>query len=160
MRQLTPQQPLPDIRMTAQEWKPEPEVGIKHHDLHARAWECENGRPILDAEIDNATPPISPQNVVQTDLSAKETWNSPRTARDRFREVYPQVEELCDVTDTYPYLESHAETNLEHSEKVRQTPAVRKAIYNITRNLIAMMTTDISYCAAIVCSTERIRRGS
>ena len=43
---------------------------------------------------------------------------------------------------------------------VNPTPAVRKTIYIITRSLIAMTITDINSCAALVCSTERIRRRS
>ena len=41
MRQLTTRQPPPDIRITPQERKPDPEVSLKRDDLYARAWECE-----------------------------------------------------------------------------------------------------------------------
>ena len=40
-RQFTTHQPPADIRITPQEWKPDQEVGLKHDDLYARAWECE-----------------------------------------------------------------------------------------------------------------------
>ena len=45
MRQFTPRHPLPDIRITPQEWKPDPEVSLKHDDLYAGAWECEYEKP-------------------------------------------------------------------------------------------------------------------
>ena len=41
MRQFAPRQPLNDMRIRPQDWKPDPEVSLKHDDLDARAWECE-----------------------------------------------------------------------------------------------------------------------
>ena len=64
LRHLTPQKPLPDIRITPQEWKPDPEVSLKHDDLYARAWECQYERPTFDAENDSVMPPSSPEIVV------------------------------------------------------------------------------------------------
>ena len=60
MRQFTPRQPIPDIRITPQDWTTDPEVSLKYDDLYARAWECEYEKPNFDAESANATPPISP----------------------------------------------------------------------------------------------------
>ena len=37
MRPFTPGQPPADIRITPQDWKPDPEVSLKHDDLYARA---------------------------------------------------------------------------------------------------------------------------
>ena len=34
-------QPMPDVKTTSQEGKPDPEVIIKHDNLYARAWECD-----------------------------------------------------------------------------------------------------------------------
>ena len=45
---FTPRQPIPDVQTTSQEWKPDPEVIIKHDDLYARAWESEYITPIFD----------------------------------------------------------------------------------------------------------------
>ena len=73
MRQFTPRQPPPDIRIMSKEWKPDPEVSLKHDDLFARAWECEYEKPIFDAENKNATPPNSSEIPVQWDLSTEET---------------------------------------------------------------------------------------
>ena len=74
MRQFTPCQPLPDIRITPKERKPDPEVSLKHGDLFARALECDYEKPIFDAEIDNVTPPKSPEIAVQSDSPTDETW--------------------------------------------------------------------------------------
>ena len=41
MRQFTPQQPVPDIRIKPQKWKIDSEVSLKYDDLDGRAWECE-----------------------------------------------------------------------------------------------------------------------
>ena len=43
---------------------------------------------------------------------------------------------------------------------VRPTPTVRKTIPFLTRSIVALTITDISYCDALVCSTERTRRRS
>ena len=41
LRQFTPRQLMPDIKITPREWKPDPDVIIEHDDLYAKAWECE-----------------------------------------------------------------------------------------------------------------------
>ena len=56
MHQFTPCQSPLDIRITSQEWKPDPEVSRKHDDLYARAWECEYEKPNFDTKNNNATP--------------------------------------------------------------------------------------------------------
>ena len=58
MRQFTPRQRPGDIRIAPQEFKPDPDVGLKHDDLYARAWEYDYEQPTFDAENKNATPPI------------------------------------------------------------------------------------------------------
>ena len=40
MRQFTPRQTPADIRITPQEWKPDPNLSLKRDDLYARTWEC------------------------------------------------------------------------------------------------------------------------
>ena len=62
MRQFTAHQPPPDIRITPQKWKPDPEVSLKHDELYARVWECEYEKPIIYAKNDKAMPPNSSQN--------------------------------------------------------------------------------------------------
>ena len=97
----------------AQEWKPDLELRIKHDDLYARVWECEKVKQIFDLEVNNATAPNSPKNPVKSDLSTVEMWNTPGTAQECFRGNSLQTEQLCDVTDTYPYMEPDVETNSE-----------------------------------------------
>ena len=94
MPQFTPRQPIHVIQITPQEWTPYQEVNLKYDDLFARAWECEYEKSFFDAESDKATPPNSPKIPVQSDLSTKETWNTPGSAQECSRESYPQTEEL------------------------------------------------------------------
>ena len=68
MGQFSPRQPPPDIRVTPQECKPNPEVSLKHDDLYDRAWECEYENPVFDAENSKAKPPDSPEIPIQCDL--------------------------------------------------------------------------------------------
>ena len=128
IRYFTPLQPIPDILITPQELELDPEVSLKHEDLYARTWECEYEKPIFDAENDNVTPPKSPENAVQFFSLTEETWSSSRTAQECSRENFPQTEDLCDVTDTYPDLEPDAKTS---SEALKNSPTnPRSSKYN------------------------------
>ena len=60
MRQFTPRQHPVDIRITPQERKSDPEVGLKYDGLYARDWECE--KPIFNAEKKMQRHPIHPKN--------------------------------------------------------------------------------------------------
>ena len=143
MRQFSQRQPPPHIRITPQEWKPGPEVGLKHDDLYARAWECEYEKPIFDAEKNIATPPNSPTIQVQADLSIEETRNTPGTAQECSGKHFPQTEELRDVTDTYPYMKLVMETCLEQWNKSPTNPRSSKC--NIRHNLKPNCTDDYRY---------------
>ena len=90
LHQFTARQPLPDIPITPQDWKPYPEVSTKHDDLCARAWECENERSIFDAENNTFTPSKSPEFAVRSDLSTRQTGNTPGTSRERSPDVFPK----------------------------------------------------------------------
>ena len=79
MRRLTPRQPPADIRITPQEWKPDPEVRLKQDDLYDRAWKYDYVQPIFDAENNNATP-NEHESPVQSDFSNEEMRNTPGTA--------------------------------------------------------------------------------
>ena len=133
MRQFTPRQPPADIRITPQEWKPDPEVRLKHDDLYARAWECEYEQLIFDAESKNAVPPNSPEIPLQSDLSTEEMGNTPATAHECSPETFPQTGVLSDVTDTYPDRELDVETSSEQPEISPTGP--RSSIYNLRHNL-------------------------
>ena len=119
MRQFIARKPLPDIWITPQEWKSDPEVSIKHDDLYARAWDCEYEQPFFDAEINNATPSNSLETPIRSNLSTDEMRNTPGTACECCLEFFTQTEQLCDVTDTYPDMETDAETS---SEQQNNTP--------------------------------------
>ena len=129
MRHFTHRQPSVDIRITTQEWKPDPEVSLKHDDLYARAWECEYGKPIFDAENNIGTPPKSPEFPVESDLSTEDFWNTPGNADECFREIFAQTKELSDVTDTDPDMEPDVETS---SEAPNKSPTnLRSSKYNL-----------------------------
>ena len=113
MRQFTPRQPPPDIRMTPQAYKPDPDVSLKHNNLYAIAWECEYEQLIFDAENINVTPHTSTEIPVQSDISTEEIRNTPGTAHGCSPDILPQREELCDVTDTYPDLKTDLEMRSE-----------------------------------------------
>ena len=132
LSQFTPLQSSPDIRILRQEWKLDLEVNLEHDGLYARAWECEYDKPIFDAEKNNATPPNSSETPVQSDLSTKETSNTPGTAQECSRETFPQTEHLCNVIDTYPYMEPDAETNSEQPHNRPTNPHSSK--YNLRHN--------------------------
>ena len=143
MRQFTPRHHLPDIRITPQERKPVPEVSTKHDDLYARAWECEYDRPNFDAEKDNPAPPKSPQTAVRFDISTEGTLNIPETARERYRKILPQTEQICDVTDAYPYMEPDAETSSGQPNNIPSNP--RSSIYNLRHNTKPNCNDDYIY---------------
>ena len=106
MRQFTPRQPPADIRITPQEYKPDPDVSLKHDDLYARAWEYDYEEPTFDEENNNTTPPNSHEIAVQSDFS---TGKNEEHTRNRTRvfspETFPRTDEVSDVTDTYPHME-------------------------------------------------------
>ena len=132
MRQFTPRQPPDDIRITPLEWKPNPEVSLKHDDLYARAWECEYEKPIFDAEKNNAQPPNSPEILIQSDLSTAEMRKTPGTAHECISEIFPHTEELCDVTDTYFDMEPDVETSSEQPNNSPTNP--RSSKYHLRHN--------------------------
>ena len=125
MRHFTARHPPVEVRSTTQEYKPDPEVSLKHDDSYARTRECEYEKPVFDAENNNATPPNSTQNPVQPDLSTEE--------RGTHQEPHASVpEELYDVTDTYPYIEPKVETSSEQPNNSPTNPHSSK--YNLRHN--------------------------
>ena len=132
MRQFTPGQLLPDIQITLQEYKPYPDVSLKHDDQYARAWVYDYEQPIFYAENNNATPLSSIEIPVQSDVFAEEMWNTLRTAHECSPENFPPTEEVCDVTDTYPDMEPDVEINSEHAKSNPTNP--RSSKYNLRRN--------------------------
>ena len=123
MRQLTPRQPPADIRIAPQKWKPDPQVSIKHDDLYARAWEREYEQPIFDAENNIETPPNSPK---MSDVSTDEMQNTPGTAHECSLEIFPETEELCDVTDSCLDMEPDVQTSSEQPNNSPTNPRSSK----------------------------------
>ena len=143
MRQFTPHQPPADIRITPQEWKPDPEVSLKHDDFYASAWECEYEKPTFDAENNNATAPNSPEIPVESDLSTEEIRNTSGTAHECSSEIFPQTEEFSDLTDSYPHMERDVETK---SEQLHNTPTnTRSSKYSLRHNSKTYCNDDYRY---------------
>ena len=65
LRQITPCQLIPDIQITTREWKPDPEVIIKHDDLYARAWEWEYEKLIFESDYKKLVAPNSTEMKVR-----------------------------------------------------------------------------------------------
>ena len=128
MRQFTSCQALPDLRIPPEDWKLDLELSLNHDDFYDRAWECGYGKLFFDADNDNATPPSSRKAAVQSDSSTEEIRNTPGIARKCSREIFPQIEDLCDLTDTYPYMELDAETSSEQPNKSLTNPCSSKYI--------------------------------
>ena len=132
VRRFSPRQPPADIRITPQEYKPDPDVKLKHDDLYGRAWKYDYEPPIFDTDNNNATPVNTHENPVQSDFSTEEMRNTPGTAHECSPEVFPQTEEVSDVTDTYLHMEPDLEASSEQPENSPTNP--RSSKYNLRHN--------------------------
>ena len=132
MRQFTTRQPSTDIAVMPQEYKPDPKVSLHHDDLYARAWEYDYNQPIFDNENDNAVPPNSQKFPVQSDLSTEEMSNTPGKPHVCSPEIFPNTDELGDVTDTCPHMEPDLETSSEQAQNSPTNP--RSSKYNLRRS--------------------------
>ena len=119
-------------------------MSIKHDDLYAKTWESEYKQPISVAQNNNAKPPNSPENPVESDISTEEMRNTLGTAHQCSLETFPQTNEICDLANTYSDMETDVETSSEQPNKSPTNPAVPNTTYVLTRNLIATTTTDIN----------------
>ena len=127
-----PHQPIPDISLTPREWQPDPEVVIKHDDLYARAWECENDKPIFDSNRDNMVIPNSPEIAVRCEKTANETRSTPGATRESSPEIIPQVDNSYDGTDTDHYMQPDADTSVEQIDPMPTKP--RSSKYDLRHN--------------------------
>ena len=112
LRLFTPRQPIPDVQTTLHEWKPDPEVSIKHDDLYARAWESEYGTPIFDNnqhEPDNGN---SPEVTVRHDPPNDETCTITGTIQEDSPEMLPHTDEIGDGTDTDHYMQPDSDNSV------------------------------------------------
>ena len=129
MRQFIPHEPPADIQIKPQEYKPDPEVSLKHDDMYARTWEYDYDQRVFEAENNNATPPNSHEIPVQSDLSTEEMRNTAGTEHECFPAIFHQTDEVSDVTDTYPHIKPEVESTLEQPENIPTNP--RSSKYNL-----------------------------
>ena len=132
MRQFTPREPPADITVKPQEKKSDLEVSLNHDDLYARAWEYDFEQPIFDAENDNEAPTNSQEIPVQSDFSTEEMRNTPGEPHACSPEIFPNSDELGDVTDTCPHMEPDVDTSSEQPQNSPTNP--RSSKYNLRHN--------------------------
>ena len=132
MRQFTPRQPPADITVRPQVFKSDPEVSLNHDDLFARAWECDFEQPIFDAENDNEVPTNLQEFPLQSDYSTEEMSNTPGNPHVCSPEIFPNTDEVGDVTDTYPHMEPDVVTSSEQPKNSPTNP--RSSKYNLRHN--------------------------
>ena len=131
MRQFTPRQPPADITVKPQEYKSDPKVSLNHDDLYARACEYDFKQPIFDAENDNEAPTNLQQVPLQSDYSTEEMKNTSGSPHVCSPEIFPNTDELSDVTDTCPHMEPDVETS---SEQPQNTPTNPRSSKNNLRH--------------------------
>ena len=132
LRLFLPRQPITDVQTTSQQWKPDPEVIIKHDDLYARAWESRYETPIFDNgqhELDNDK---SPEITVRHDLPNDEICTIPGTIWEESSEILPHTDEIGDGTDTDHHMEPDAEANSETLSPTDVNP--RSTKYDLRHN--------------------------
>ena len=126
VRQFTPRQPPADIAVRPQEYKSDPEVSLHHDDLYARAWECDFGQPIFDAENDKAAPPNLQEIPLQSDYSPEEMRYTPGNPHVCCPEVFSCTDEVSDLTDTCLHMEPNVESSSEQPENSPTKPRSSK----------------------------------
>ena len=142
MRQFTFCQPPADIRVKPQEHKRDLEVSLNNDGLYARAWEYYE-QPIFEAENYNAMPPNPRENQVQTDIPIEEMRNTPGTTQECSPEIYPQIDEVSNVTDPYPHVEPDEEPSSEQPETSPTNP--RSSKYKLRHNPKPNCNNDYRY---------------
>ena len=107
-------------------------MSLRHDDLYARAWEYDYDQPIFNNENDNAVPPNSQEIPVQCDFPTEEMRNTPGEPHVCSPEVFPNTDELGDVTETYVHIEPDVETSSEQPQSYPTNP--RSSKYNLRHN--------------------------
>ena len=118
-------------------------MSLNHDDLYARAWEYDFEQPIFDAENDNAVPPNQREIPVQSDFSTEEMRNTPGKTLVCSPEIFPNTDELGDVTDTCPNKEPDVETSSEQPQNSPTNP--RSSKYNFRHNPKPNCSDDYRY---------------
>ena len=132
LRQFTPRQTIPDIPVTPREWQPDPEIIIKHDDLHARAWQCEYDKPIFDSDRDNMVTPNSAEVTIRPEETANETRSTPGTIQEDSSEILPHTDEVGDGNDTDHYMQPDANKSVEQIDPTTTNP--RSSKYDLRHN--------------------------
>ena len=132
MRQFTPRQPPADITVKPHEYKYDPEVSLNQDDLYERAWGYDLEQPIFDDENDNEAPPNQRENPVKSDFSTKEMRNTPGNPHVCSPEIFPNTDELGDVTDTCPHMQPDADINSEQPQSSPTNPC--SSNFNLRQN--------------------------
>ena len=158
LRQFTARQPIPNIQILPLEWKPDPEVIIKHDDLYAIARECDYDKATFHSDYNNLVTPNSPEITVWSEEAADERSSTPETIRKNSPQIFPQTDTSCDGMDTDHYMKPDSDTSIEQPGLVHTNPAAQNMIYVIFQGQIVMTKTDIE--PVPLPSTERIRKVS
>ena len=143
LRQFTPRQPIPDIPITPREWQPDPEVVIKHDDLYARAWECEDGEPIFESDYISLATPSSPEITIRSEQTADEIRNTPRTIRENSPEIIPQPYRSYDERDIDHDTQLDADTSVQQLDLTPTNP--RSSKYDLRHNPKPKYNDDYRY---------------
>ena len=128
MRQFTALQQPADITVKPQEYKSDPEVSFNYDDLYARAWEYDLEQPIFDAENDNDVPPNLQEIPLQSGYSPGKMRNTPGNPHVCSPEVFPNTDELSNVTDTCPHMQPDVEASSEQPQNSLTNPRSSKNI--------------------------------
>ena len=142
-RSFTPRQPIPEVQATAQEWRPDTEVIIKHDDLYARAWESEHETSNFDNDQHEPDSGNSPEVTVRHDLTNDETCTIPGTIQEESPEILPHTDEIGDGTDTDHYMEPDAEVDVEPFSPTNINP--RSTKYDLRHILKPNCNDDYRY---------------
>ena len=105
LRPSKPTKPIHDVQTKSQEWKPAPEVIIKHDDLYTSACESDFETPIFDKDQNGSNPPNPREMTVYLEHMNAETCSTPATERESSPTILPQTNGLNEGTDTDRYKE-------------------------------------------------------
>ena len=121
-----------------------PGINHSHDHLYARAWECENEKPVSDNDHDISATSKSPEKAVQFKLAADKTSTIPGTIREGSPEISPQAVRSCDGTDRYHYMEPVMRMRAWNSLTLHlPTCASPCMVYIIIQNRIVIKTTHV-----------------
>ena len=132
LRLFKPRQAIPDVQTTSQEWKPDPQVILKHDDVYARAWESDYETPIFDNGQHEPDKKNSPEITVRHDLPNDETCTILGNLQEDSPEIHPHRDKIGDGTDTDQHMEPDAETNSEQQSPANINPRCTK--YDLRHN--------------------------